>query len=111
MTYETVKRIFYNLVKDGNKGFTTNITKEGYSDIEYLGSDKLVDEEYDAEFSNGTAGYIPTLRVDDINEFLQLLYKVVLKYIEFNDLSKHFERFKEDNIIKNIILTILTNAR
>ena len=129
MTINEVKKIFYKLVKDANRGMTLNITKdgfdyvrfnyfengkfygEGYNDEEYLGNEKAINEEYDAEFSNGTANYIPTLKVDKPKLFFEHLYKVIEKYIEFNNLSSIFDKFGETNITKNIILTIFSNAR
>ena len=129
MKKEFIKKIFYDLVKDANTGMTLSVDGEGvdyirfnyfengrffgegYTDEDYLGSEEMVDEEYDAEFSNGTVNYLPTLRVDDKEQFFDHLSDVISEYIEFNNLSKLFERFGEENIIKNIILTILCNAR
>lgn len=129
MKKELIKEVFYNLVNDANTGMTLSIDKEGfdyirfnyiengkffgegYTDDDYLGSEEMVDEEYDAEFSNGTANYLPTLRVDEPENFFNHLYDVICEYIEFYNLSKLFEKFGEENIIKNIILTVLTNAR
>lgn len=129
MTIDQVKRIFYKLVKDANTGMTLNINKDEfsyvrfnyfengnfypgeYNDREYLGDEEAVDEEYDAEFSNGTANYIPTLRVKKPEIFFEHLYKVISKYIEFYNLDEFFGRFEEEGVIKNVILTILSNAR
>lgn len=129
MRKELIEKIFYRLVNDASTGMTLSVDKEGFdyvrfnyfeegkfyicdcTDEDYLGSEEMVDEEYDAEFSNGTANYLPTLRVENKEKFFYYLNDVVCKYVEFYNLSKLFERFGEENIIKNVILTILSNAR
>lgn len=129
MQINEIKKIFYKIVNDANTGITLNLEKngfeyirfnyfenckfygDGYTDKEYLGSEDAVDEEYEAEFSNGTANYIPTLKVNEPEEFFEQLHKIILKYIEFHNLNNSFTRFEKESVIKNIIQTIFSNAR
>lgn len=129
MTINEIKNIFYKLVKDANTGMTLNISNngfdyvkfnyfengnfylKGYDEKEYFGDEEAVDEEYDAEFSNGTAYYVPSLRVDEPEIFFDHLHRLISKYIEFNNLSRFFGEFGEKSVIKHILITILSNAR
>ena len=129
MTVEEVKKVFYSLVEDADIGMTLNLHKNEfeyvrfnyfengkpynteYSDEEYLGNDDNINEEYEAEFSNGSVNYIPTLKVENPELFFNKLHKLISKYIEFYNLDRVFDKFGKEAIIKNIIQTILSNAR
>ena len=87
-TTEEVKKTFYNLVNDAKIGTTFNIDEYVYirfdyfennkkddrelTDEEYLGKEQNNFKEYVYEESNGTANYIPTLKVNKKEEFFQL---------------------------------------
>ncbi len=128
MSLDKLKKIFYGLVADARVGFSINIThddfdyvrfnyieygklKNGNDDEEYYGLDDAVDYEYEAEYSNGSINYLPTLIVNDKEEFFFSLSVLIQKYYDFYDLEKVLDDIDEDSLIKNIILTILSNAR
>ena len=84
MTLDSIKKTFYNLVRDAKKGMSLNVYQDEYIYVrfnymengilfndmdEYLGNDDNVDLEYEAEYSNGTAYYLPTLKVNDVDLF------------------------------------------
>ena len=128
ITIEDVRREFYGLVRDANNmGMTEifgqiaflkfNYFQDGKSFFrgatvkDYLGNPEDAYEDYDIDFSNGTANYIPTLRVNDIDVFIKRLYECMQKYLSFYNFSNAIEKFGKRQVIKNIIITLLSNAR
>ncbi len=127
MTRDKLREIFYDLVKDGENGFSVimgeldyvrfNYYEQGHffnrnmTDIDYLGDEEKVNEEYEAEYSNGTANYIPLLKVDDTNKFFALLEKYVDCYWNLYDFNKIPTAYGEEDCVKTILLTFLANAR
>lgn len=125
---DKVKKVFYNLLEDVPYGVTLSLDEEELSYVrfnyvengklfgeqteeDYLGNPEKYDEEYDAEFSNGSANYIPTLKVDDKEEFFNVLSRLVKEYILSFRLDNAIHSFGEDSVIKHVILTIFGNAR
>ena len=122
-----LREIFYDLVKDGENGFSVimgeldyvrfNYFEQGHffnknmTDIDYLGNEEKVNEEYEAEYSNGTANYIPLLKVDDKNKFFELLEKYVNRYWNLYNFDKVAIEYGEEDSVKAILLTFLANAR
>ena len=125
---DLVKNEFYKIVNDAQIGITLNISQDDFSYVrfnyieegklygnhtceEYLGNSEKSNEIYEAEYSNGTANYIPTLIVNDKEKFFSALIKIVEKYMSAYNFSKAIEIFGANSVIKNIILTIFSNAR
>ena len=125
---EFIKKIFYEIVDDAQFGITLNISEDEYSyvrfnyiengilygentDEEYFGNPNKYNEIYEAEYSNGTINYLPSLKVYDENLFFSTLEKLINKYMNSYNFSNAINRFGKKNIIKNIILTIFSNAR
>ncbi len=123
-----VKNTFYEIVKDAQTGITLNISEDDFSYVrfnyieegnlygnqtisEYIGNPNCYDEVYDAEYSNGTSNYLPTLKVENKKIFFNHLTQLINKYIEFYQLEEAIVEFGENNLIKDIVLTILSNAR
>lgn len=123
---DKIKYVFYRLVDDAQNGFTMNISGDEFSyirfnyieegklyafDGDFLGNDAAVDESYDAEYSNGTFNYLPTLVVDNREEFFNSLGNFIQEYLDFYGFERAITEFGEDNIIKCIIMTFFSNAR
>ena len=126
-TTEEVKKTFYNLVNDAKIGTTFNIDEYVYirfdyfennkkddrelTDEEYLGKEQNNFKEYVYEESNGTANYIPTLRVNKKEEFFQLLTQNINLIKEKYNFTKVEKIYGKETVIKTILLTLLSNAR
>lgn len=104
MTKEEVMEEFYVLEKDARNGYTYLMDEFNYVKFIYeeegkilnsnlenddlYGNDNLIDEEYEAEFSNGEIGYIPKLKVDKKEEFFIKLTEYVNCQLKLYDFSK-----------------------
>ena len=126
-TTEEVKKTFYNLVNDAKIGTTFNIDEYVYirfdyfennkkddrelTDEEYLGKEQNNFKEYVYEESNGTANYIPTLRVNKKEEFFQLLTQNINLIKEKYNFTKVEKIYGKETVIKTILLALLSNAR
>ncbi len=126
-TTEEVKKTFYKLVNDAKIGTTFNIDEYVYirfdyfennkkddrelTDEEYLGKEQNNFKEYVYEESNGTANYIPTLRVNKKEEFFQLLTQNINLIKEKYNFTKVEKIYGKETVIKTILLALLSNAR
>lgn len=118
--------MFYDIVEDAKYGNTVNIDEIYYVrfnyyennkiykdtiDEKYIGNDNSYNEEYEYEDSNGSLNYIPTLKVNNINLFIKLINYICYKYNEIYNFDKFIKKYGEYTCIKNVLLTILSNAR
>lgn len=126
-TTEEVKKTFYKLVNDAKIGTTFNIDEYVYirfdyfennkkddselTNEEYLGKEQNNFKEYVYEESNGTANYIPTLRVNKKEEFFHLLTQNINLIKEKYNFTKVEKIYGKETVIKTILLTLLSNAR
>ena len=123
---ELVKKVFYDIVEDAKYGNTVNIDEIYYVrfnyyennkiykdtiDEKYIGNDNSYNEEYEYEDSNGSLNYIPTLKVNNIDLFIKLINYICYKYNEIYNFDKFIKKYGEYTCIKNVLLTILSNAR
>jgi len=123
-----IKKVFYQIVNDAQLGLTLNPSKDEFSYVrfnyleegkvfgnqreeELFGKDDKIDEEYEAEYSNGTVNYLPTLIVNNKEEFFETLKLIINKYLNFYDFNRAFKQFGEEEIIKSIIIALFSNAR
>lgn len=123
---ELVKKVFYDIVEDAKYGNTVNIDEIYYVrfnyyennkiykdtiDEKYIGNDNSYNEKYEYEDSDGSLNYIPTLKVNNINLFIKLINYICYKYNEIYNFDKFIKKYGEYTCIKNVLLTILSNAR
>ena len=123
-----VKNEFYKIVDDAQMGVTVDVLFNNFSYVrfhyleenklygeqtieEYLGDTERIDEVYEAEYSNGTVYYIPTLKVDNKEIFFNTLTEIIEKYLSMYHFSRAIEKVGKNNVVKSIILTIFSNAR
>ena len=90
MTINEIKRVFYGLVKDANIGMTLSLSQNRYIYVRFnyiengiFFGEGYIDEEYEAQFSDGTVNYIPSLRVDDTENFFEYLYRSIRNFMIF----------------------------
>lgn len=127
MPREEIIKVFYKLVIDGQIGFTISDDELVYlrfnycennkfldksmTDEDYLGNESRVDEEYIAETSNGTANYLPLLKIDNKEEFFYYLEEYINAYLSIYNFEKYTEYYGKEATIKAILLNFLSNAR
>lgn len=116
---ELIRKVFYNFVDSAKTGFINVMNEfiplrfdyfendrydeQELSEEEYLGNDNpsIIDE----DLINGSAHFIPSLIVNDVDLFFKDLTKCVNKYYYTYKLNYNIE------IIKYILLVIFSNAR
>lgn len=125
ITIEEIEKIFFDLSEDAKVGATWNseefvyvkydlfINNELYNqnlDETYLGNPND-NKEYEMEDSNGTAQYMPQLIIRNKEQFFSKLKQCIEKYIEIYKFDKKLNKTNKKIIIKEIIITLISNAR